>query len=290
MPSFLTNMSGGKAIGGGALAPRSRRGNTNQVDGYWRGGGASFSVATGGTITTYSSAGKTYKSHVLSTGASAFTVVSLGDTPNFDILVVGGGGGGGGTQLGRAFGDGGGGSAGFATTTMQLPVGSYQATIAAAGTGSGGTGGTSTFGVSTSLITSVGGAGGGGCEFCYGAGGAGGSATVNGALGTSNVTTAGFTGRNGGNGMTGQTGPTNTFKDGTTLYYASTAGSSGNSAGNPAGGTGADGGASGGSGQPCSTAAVTPAKGSGGVGGTSNCGTGNAGYEGYIVVRYEVAA
>ena len=40
MPSFIRNTSGGTVIGGGALAPRSRRGNTNQADAYWRGGGA----------------------------------------------------------------------------------------------------------------------------------------------------------------------------------------------------------------------------------------------------------
>jgi hypothetical protein len=39
MPSFIRNTSGGTAVSGGALAPRSRRGNTNQADAYWRGGG-----------------------------------------------------------------------------------------------------------------------------------------------------------------------------------------------------------------------------------------------------------
>jgi hypothetical protein len=39
MPSFIRNLSGGKAISGGALAPRSRRGNTGQVAAYWSGGG-----------------------------------------------------------------------------------------------------------------------------------------------------------------------------------------------------------------------------------------------------------
>ena len=40
MPSFIRNTSGGTAVAGGSLAPRSRRGNTNQADAYWRGGGA----------------------------------------------------------------------------------------------------------------------------------------------------------------------------------------------------------------------------------------------------------
>lgn len=46
MPSFIRNTSGGKAISGGALAPRSRRASTAQVDGYWRGGSVSNPPAT----------------------------------------------------------------------------------------------------------------------------------------------------------------------------------------------------------------------------------------------------
>ena len=39
MPSFLKNTSGGKAISGGSLSPRSRRGNnSDQVVSYWAGG------------------------------------------------------------------------------------------------------------------------------------------------------------------------------------------------------------------------------------------------------------
>jgi hypothetical protein len=39
VPSFIRNTSGGKAVSGGALAPRSRRGNsTDQVASYWSGG------------------------------------------------------------------------------------------------------------------------------------------------------------------------------------------------------------------------------------------------------------
>ena len=40
MSRILRNTSGGKAISGGALAPRSRRNNTLQVDSYFRGGAA----------------------------------------------------------------------------------------------------------------------------------------------------------------------------------------------------------------------------------------------------------
>ena len=38
MPSFLKNTAGGKAISGGALQPRGRRGNTAQIASYWAGG------------------------------------------------------------------------------------------------------------------------------------------------------------------------------------------------------------------------------------------------------------
>lgn len=288
MPNFKRQMAGGTSVAAGPLRPHGNRASTAQAASYWGGGGITYNVATGGTETLYTSGGLNYKSHILTTGSSAFTVVSLGTVPTFDILVVGGGGGGGGTGLGRGYGDGGGGAGGFATTTMALPTGTYQATIGAAGSGYGGSGGTSTFGASTSLVTANGGAGGTGCEFCAGTGGAGGTASVGGSLGTSNVTTTGFTGRNG-NGGNGQTGPTNTYKDGTTLYYASTAGASWSCQGIYTGGTGAYTGADGSCNQPCSTAPATPALGSGGPGGTSNCGTGIAGYAGYVVVRYRVA-
>ena len=88
MPSIIRNTSGGKAIGGGSLAPRSRRSTTAQVDGYWRGGGANapatveYLVVAGG-------------------GGSA----GGGDYQN---------GGAGGTNLGGGGGGGGGGAAGGA--------------------------------------------------------------------------------------------------------------------------------------------------------------------------------
>ena len=72
MPSFIRNTSGGTAVSGGALAPRSRRGNTNQADDYWRGGVvadtnayesiASLTVdATADLTVTFSSIPATYK-------------------------------------------------------------------------------------------------------------------------------------------------------------------------------------------------------------------------------------
>lgn len=71
MPSFLKNTAGGKAISGGALQPRGRRGNTAQVASYWTGGievsGAFEQIAFtevgigGQTDVTFSSIPQTYK-------------------------------------------------------------------------------------------------------------------------------------------------------------------------------------------------------------------------------------
>lgn len=71
MPFSLQRTSGGKAISGGSLAPRTRRGDTNQVVDYWFGGlvaGGNFeSIATttvgagGSTTITFSAIPATYK-------------------------------------------------------------------------------------------------------------------------------------------------------------------------------------------------------------------------------------
>ncbi len=70
MPSFLTNLAGGKSIAD-LKAPRSRRGNTNQVVDYWFGGLvaggdyesiATTTVGSGGSSTvTFSSIPATFK-------------------------------------------------------------------------------------------------------------------------------------------------------------------------------------------------------------------------------------
>lgn len=276
MPSFIRNTSGGTSVSGGGLAPRSRRGNTNQADGYWRGGGGlTFNIATGGnTLTNYSAGGIQYRSHTF-TGGGTFTVSELGVEPAFDILVVGGGGGGGGTNLGRGSGDGGGGAGGFATSTMLLPVGSYQVTIGSGGVSAGttgnnvgGSGGQSSFGASTaSLITANGGVGGQGCEFCVGAGGAGGTASVTGTLGTSNVATTGAAGQAGnGNCPAGSSGISNTYLDGTTRQYGTTKSASA---------------------QGCACSEAGTLYGGGGGGGHSNCGMGGVGAQGVVIVRYK---
>ena len=69
MGKFNNAVSGGRSVSAGALNPRSNRGNSNQTAAYWSGGGGlTDSVATGGTVTTYTSNGLNYKSHILTTG------------------------------------------------------------------------------------------------------------------------------------------------------------------------------------------------------------------------------
>jgi hypothetical protein len=260
MPSFIRNTSGGTSVSGGGLAPRSRRGNTNQTDGYWRGGGGlSYNIATGGnTLTNYTASGIQYRSHVFSSSGT-FAITALGTESACDIMVHGGGGSGSCTPNGRGYGDGSGGSGGMATTTMLLPVGSYQVTV-------GGVSGQSSFGVSTSLITANGGSGGGECEFCCGGGGAGGTATVSGALGTSSVTQTGLSGTGGCSCSGSSVGRSNTYQDGTTRNY---------------------GGQRDGSYYGCSGCQAAVNTGGGGQGGHTNCGCNGGGANGVVIVRYK---
>lgn len=131
MPSFIKNTSGGKAISGGALAPRSRRGNnTNQVASYWSGGGPSL--------------------------------------PNLEFFVVAGGGGGGAGfnngSVGGNGGSGGGGGGSIAPLTAGV-AGTYTITVGAGGNGgpypsAAGAGGSSSI-VNPSSATVVSATGGG---------------------------------------------------------------------------------------------------------------------------------
>lgn len=82
MPSFLKNTAGGKAISGGALQPRGRRGNTAQVASYWAGGveelGSYESIVTYSNINglntvTFSSIPQTYKHLQIRTSTVATT-------------------------------------------------------------------------------------------------------------------------------------------------------------------------------------------------------------------------
>ena len=145
MPTFSKVTAGGKAISGGSLNLRGRRGNTAQVDGYWRGGGGNFPatieyliIAGGGgaggrgggggaggyrtsVIGATTGGGGAAESVLPVSGGTAYTVtVGAGSVGNAlsngsdsvfgSITSTGGGGGGDGTpSVGNSGGSGGGG-------------------------------------------------------------------------------------------------------------------------------------------------------------------------------------
>ena len=133
MSKISRNTAGGKAVSGGALAPRSRRGNTLQADGYWRGGGAlpiafEYLVIGGGNGGSSGGGGNAggYRTNVAGStngyAAALEPVLELG--AGTYTVIVGGGGGAGGS---------GGGTSTFATITTAASGG-------IGGTGAGGAG------------------------------------------------------------------------------------------------------------------------------------------------------
>jgi len=221
MPNVVKNLAGGKAISGGSLQPRGRRGNTAQVASYWSGGGDSYIVATGGTTNNYTVGGLNYKSHTF-TGNGTFTVSDIGSLGGLvDVHLVGGGGGG-----GWSFGAGGGGGGGRTQTSVAVTATGYSIVIGGAGSqiknqNTGGDGGTT-----SGLGYSVGG-GGGGSSNVSGAGapanGSGGGGNING-IGAGAGSTyggaggAGVAGQGGGNGGSALNQP-NTFRIGSNETY-----------------------------------------------------------------------
>lgn len=116
---------------------------TTQVLKLYRGNSqrwAAMNNATGGTISTYVSGGRTYRVHTLTSNSNF--VVLLGANP-FRILVQGGGGGGGGGG-GNQHGGGGDGGYGYEYPSVTLTAGTYPVVIGGGGGGWGGTGGTTT--------------------------------------------------------------------------------------------------------------------------------------------------
>jgi hypothetical protein len=123
------------------------------------GEGSAATLATGGTITTTTVNGVTYRTHAFTTtGTSTFTALTgLAVTS----LVVGGGGGGGTQYTG-----GGGGAGGAVLSTTAVGSGSYTITVGSGGapraSNSGSKGGDSSIQTPSGTITGFGG-GGGGC-------------------------------------------------------------------------------------------------------------------------------
>ena len=258
MPSSLKRTSGGKAISGGSLAPRTRRGNTNQVDSYWRGGGATGPDATGG-IGAPVATGTGYN-YLQFNATGNLTVTSAG---TFEIKLFGGGGGGAQGNGYNSFGRGGG-KGGTGNITATLAAGTYLVTVGAAGRGpTGPTDYSSTSGTASSVAGFT-----AGSEI--GAGG-GTAATGN---------TAGLDGA-------GDVGTqVNTFIGGSSLFKAA-------GGGNSRTGTGGSGiGGNGGNGSPGNqtAAAANTASGGGGHGGSNLpdlfTGYGGNGGTGIVYVRW----
>lgn len=183
-----------------------------------------YTIATGGTVTTYTEGGLIYKQHVFnySTSNLTFAVTEIGTDPSIEVWAWGAGGGGGADRGARGvqYFTGGSGARAYmkyniAKTSYTVSVGKGGGPAAGgciAGTG-GGAAGTSSAGYnggrgghpSVQGCSSPGGGGGAGTSFLLGstellvaAGGGGGGGVETGSIGSG--------GRGGGGGQAGQTG------------------------------------------------------------------------------------
>ena len=236
--------------------------------------GALDGMIFGGTETTYTSGGTTYKVHTfLSTGFLRVTA-----TTTMDILVVAGGGGS--PQAEGYQGSSGGGGAGGMVegSSISVPAGKHTMTVGAGGAASdaytvGGTGGDSTFAINGgSTITAKGGGGGADYASTGGTGGSGGGgAEPNTSAGSSNQSSqnSGISGISQYGNAGGQGGS----------YYGSNDGSGG---GGGAGGAGnaRSAGGGGGSGTANSITGSSVTYAAGGAGGSSGVHSGTAGTNG----------
>jgi hypothetical protein len=269
-------------------------------------------IATGGSVTTYTDAGTTYKVHTF-TSSGDFEVTSSGSA---EYLIVAGGGGGGSNH------GGGGGAGGYKENTIFLAIGTYSIVV-----GSGGTGGTSSdsggSGTSSSAfsIVTIGGGGGGsriatddtnpGLNGGSGGGGAGTNPTTagltsdssqgnNGGAGSSG-TVAGNGGGGGGAGSAGGAATGTTINggssgsggDGITSSITGTAigragGGSGGRWGSGTVGVATDGGGGGGNDDGAGGSNGTIYTGGGGGGGGGSSGGGGNGGSGIVIIRYAI--
>jgi len=253
MARFDRITSGGKAVGGGSLAPRSQRGNTGQANDFWRGGTVGPNASGGFAAVASTGLGYNYL-EFRSTGI--LTVLSAG---TFEIKSFGGGGAGWGGNGYNAFG-GGGSKGAMADATLELAVGTYTVNV---GTGSNNP---------ASAPTN------------YYPAGQGGTSSITGFATTNAV--GGTNGSNpGGRSATGATGTqVNTFIGGASLFK----GAGGGNAESGIGGSGIGGNAT--QNGTAGSAAGNTASGGGGAGGAGqpNLTTGNAGSggSGIVYVRW----
>lgn len=120
-----------------------------------------YNIATGGTITTFTSGGLNYKRHTF-TGAGTKTFTVLSNPRPFTLLVIGGGGSGGGGFIGAiGYSGGSGGGGGGYETTITLSVGDNSGTVGQGGSAAPYNGGFNNAG-NTSFAGYIAGAGRGG--------------------------------------------------------------------------------------------------------------------------------
>jgi hypothetical protein len=267
-------------------------------------------TATGGTLNTYTSGGKNYRSHTF-TGNGTFQVTQLSNMSStfnqVDYLIIAGGGGGGSSSGGNG-GGGGGGAGGYRTTNgtsgrnssaeskITVTAQSYSIVVGGGGSGVSGLNGANG-GNSTALgITSTGG-GGGSHGKGNGSANSGGSGGGGGYRGYSNVS-------NGGSGITAQgfngAGVSSTSASGGGGGGAGSGGSLNTGSGGGVGGVGGNGlnnnlrtgnnelRARGGFGGDTPQATHPANTGSGGHGIYGSTTVGFSGHSGIVVIRYEI--
>jgi len=272
--------------------------------------------ATGGTESTYTSGGVTYKVHTFTSSGTFLTEAS----GSVDLLVVAGG------ASGANDHGGGGGAGGYRISTNHaVTTQGYSIVVGAGGAsapavrGSVNTHGNAGTNSSALSITSIGGGGGG--DYNYDAagdsGGSGGGAGGNGVVG---VGTAGQ-GNNGGTGThgpnyqggggggagavgtnssglypNGGSGSSNSLRTGSNITYAGGGGGNGSYGGGGQYGSGGSGGGGNGANQSVIATAGTVNTGSGGGGGAryttdaggNQSGPSGAGGSGIVIIRYPI--
>lgn len=225
MPKVFRDTSGGKAVGGGALSPRTRKTNsTLQIDSWRRGGGSNppqnvdFLVVAGGgsgpgmgaNVGGGGGGGGGMRSSVTPTAGNATGEAKVNISPGTNYSVVvggtganstfatitsngGGNGGGSGSATGASGGSGGGGISGGGGGT--------------AGQGHGGGHGAGSWGYTVCSSGGGGGAGGGGGSTgSTSSGGSGGGGVSNSITGSAVTYSAGGGGQNSGGGCAGGAG------------------------------------------------------------------------------------
>lgn len=264
--------------------------NTNTRDYSCVVNGPIDTVATGGSITSYTSGGVNYKAHTF-TSSGTFTISTAGDFhDNIEYLIVAGGGGGGGNR--QSVGCGGGGGAGGMRTgnITSWSAQGYTVTVGSGGSGGGNTG-TGSTGSNSSVfgVTSNGGGGGGSGQNANGnSGGSGGGGGYqrSAGSGTSGQGNSGGAGLGNGNPFNGGGGG-----------GANSAGSSNRSAGSGTSNSlnnstvtyaiGGQGGAE--VSQHGATGGSANTGGGGGAGAGQPPSSGKTGNSGIVVIRYKVA-